>query len=161
MLLRLDISQFTATSRHNWCPNLPRYIGSFSGINPKFWYVDPRNISTSYGHLNGSIYKLWWLSTLRRWLKSLCSCDEWLLFELQISKGARHKITQLSREKMEIFLYFTVSSFSGHRRANIWSQGSMESKVECVFPMVVWSKFLMGQYRDDHHRKDAPDLSKL
>ena len=29
-------------------------------------------------------------------------------------------------------------------------------KVECVFPMVIWPGFRMGQCREDDHRKDAP-----
>ena len=30
------------------------------------------------------------------------------------------------------------------------------NKVGCAFPMVIWSEFRMGQYRDDDHREDAP-----
>ena len=29
-------------------------------------------------------------------------------------------------------------------------------KVGCVFPMVIWPEFRMGQYRDDDHRDHAP-----
>ena len=32
----------------------------------------------------------------------------------------------------------------------------IKSKVRCVFPMVIWSEFRMGQKRDEDHRKDAP-----
>ena len=32
------------------------------------------------------------------------------------------------------------------------------NKVGCVFPMVIWSKFRMGQYSDDDHREDTPTL---
>ena len=28
-------------------------------------------------------------------------------------------------------------------------------KVGCVFPMIIWAEFRMGQYRDEDHRKDA------
>ena len=30
------------------------------------------------------------------------------------------------------------------------------TKVECVLPMVIWSEFRLGQYRDDEHQLDAP-----
>ena len=33
-------------------------------------------------------------------------------------------------------------------------------KVGRVFPLVIWSNSRMGQYRDDHHREDAPQFSK-
>ena len=32
------------------------------------------------------------------------------------------------------------------------------SQVGCVFPMVIWFEFRMGQYRDDEDRKDATPL---
>ena len=32
----------------------------------------------------------------------------------------------------------------------------LKYKVGCVFPMVIWSEFRMEQYKDDHHREDAP-----
>ena len=31
----------------------------------------------------------------------------------------------------------------------------MNSKVGHIFPMVIWSEFRIGQYRDDDHQKDA------
>ena len=31
-------------------------------------------------------------------------------------------------------------------------------KVGCVFLMVIWSEFCMGQYRDDHYRDNLPDF---
>ena len=34
----------------------------------------------------------------------------------------------------------------------------LASKVWCVFSVVIWPKFCMGQYRDDY-RKDAPNFS--
>ena len=39
--------------------------------------------------------------------------------------------------------------FSGHGRFLCFT------KVGCVLPMVIWSKFRMGQYRDDNHREEA------
>ena len=39
--------------------------------------------------------------------------------------------------------------------------GQMYSKVGCVFSMVIWSEFCMGQYKDNHHREDAPHLIVL
>ena len=37
------------------------------------------------------------------------------------------------------------------------------SKVGCVYPMVNWSEFRMGQYRDNDHREDTShfNLSQL
>ena len=32
----------------------------------------------------------------------------------------------------------------------------VKNKVECVFPVVIWSEFRMVQYRDDDHWEDAP-----
>ena len=32
-------------------------------------------------------------------------------------------------------------------------------KVGCVFAMVIWSEFCMGQYRDRDHREYAPDFT--
>ena len=32
---------------------------------------------------------------------------------------------------------------------------NIRGKVGCVFPMVIWSEFRMGQYRDDETREDA------
>ena len=32
-------------------------------------------------------------------------------------------------------------------------------KVGCIFPMVIWSEFRMGQYWDDDHREDAPQFT--
>ena len=34
------------------------------------------------------------------------------------------------------------------------------TKMGCVFPMVIWSEFRMGQYRDDDHREDASHFIK-
>ena len=33
------------------------------------------------------------------------------------------------------------------------------TKLGCVFAMVIWSEFRMGQYRDRDHREDAPDFT--
>ena len=33
------------------------------------------------------------------------------------------------------------------------------SKVGCIFPMIILSEFRMGQYRDDDHREDAPHFT--
>ena len=32
-------------------------------------------------------------------------------------------------------------------------------KVGPVFPMVIWSEFRLGKYRDDDHREDAPHFN--
>ena len=35
----------------------------------------------------------------------------------------------------------------------IWGR---DGKVECIFPMVIWSDFFMADYRDDDHQESAP-----
>ena len=32
-------------------------------------------------------------------------------------------------------------------------------KVGCIFSMVIWSEFRVGQYRDDDHLEDAPQFN--
>ena len=41
----------------------------------------------------------------------------------------------------------------------IWVNLIISWKVECVFPMVIWSEFRLGQYRVDDHREDAPHFN--
>ena len=36
-----------------------------------------------------------------------------------------------------------------------------ESKVGCIFPVVISSEFRLGQYRDDDHREDALHCNNL
>ena len=33
--------------------------------------------------------------------------------------------------------------------------GRLSTKVGCILPMVIWSEFRLGKYRDDNHREDA------
>ena len=40
--------------------------------------------------------------------------------------------------------------------ANVIGSLKLQFKVGCVFQMVIWSEFRMGQYSDDDHREDAP-----
>ena len=35
---------------------------------------------------------------------------------------------------------------------------TQNGKVGCVFPMVIWSEFRIGQYRDGDHREDTPQF---
>ena len=35
------------------------------------------------------------------------------------------------------------------------------NKVGRVFPMVIWSEFRLGKYRDDDHREDAAHFSMI
>ena len=37
-------------------------------------------------------------------------------------------------------------------------QTQFNNKVGCVFTMVIWSEFRMGQNRDNDHREEAPRL---
>ena len=39
-------------------------------------------------------------------------------------------------------------------------QSGRSNKVQCVNPMVIWSGFWMGQYRDDYHRETHTILPK-
>ena len=41
---------------------------------------------------------------------------------------------------------------------NLWVSLQQYRKVGCVFPMVTWSEFRMGQHRADDHREDAPNF---
>ena len=43
--------------------------------------------------------------------------------------------------------------------ANVIGSLKLQFKVGCVFPMVIWSEFRMGQYRDDDHREDTPHFN--
>ena len=36
-----------------------------------------------------------------------------------------------------------------------------QNKVECVYPIVIWSEFRIGKYRDDDNWEDAPHFRKL
>ena len=45
-----------------------------------------------------------------------------------------------------------------------YSEGSIYISIYkegCVYPMVIWSEFRLGKYRDDDHREDAPHFSSL
>ena len=37
-------------------------------------------------------------------------------------------------------------------------QTQLSNKLECVFTMVIWSEFRMGQNRDSNHPEEAPRL---
>ena len=99
---------------------LPQLMSDFTEVywkfqrNPKFGYVDPRNISTSYGQLNGSIYKLWWLSTLRRWLSLPAVVMNDFCLNFRLVKGRVIKLlslntvssNKLSRENGDLSLFY-------------------------------------------------------
>ena len=46
--------------------------------------------------------------------------------------------------------------YKNHLAKRLLKQKVFRNKVECVFPMVIWSKFRMGQYKDNDHREDTP-----
>ena len=45
--------------------------------------------------------------------------------------------------------------------AQVEFQIGVSHKVRRVLSMVIWSEFYMGQYRDNHHREDAPQFRML
>ena len=56
-----------------------------------------------------------------------------------------------------LFIFYQIFSPDRHGFSNeftcIGCTGN--AKVGCVFPMVIWSEFCMGQDRDNDHREDA------
>ena len=46
--------------------------------------------------------------------------------------------------------------YKNHLAKRLLKQKVFRNKVGCVFLMVIWSEFRMGQYRHDDHREDAP-----
>jgi len=42
-----------------------------------------------------------------------------------------------------------------------WKMRFCFNKVGCVFAMVIWSEFSMGQYRDKYHREDASHFIRM
>ena len=65
-------------------------------------------------------------------------------------------------QRMEYFLIVNLNKKSKLRKESTKMSGGWRSvviklaTVGCVFPMVIWSEFRMGQYRHDDHREDAP-----
>ena len=44
-------------------------------------------------------------------------------------------------------------------KVSFWIDKGVDCKVGCVFSMVIWSDFHIGQERDDNHREDAPHFT--
>ena len=63
-------------------------------------------------------------------------------------------------QKVILFTMSTTNRISGSGQFSnscyiSYVSYSMIYKVECVFPMIIWPEFRMGQYRDDDHREQA------
>ena len=43
----------------------------------------------------------------------------------------------------------------------ILDSNRIHPKVGSVFPMVIWSEFRVGQYKDDNHREDVDKIRIL
>ena len=66
----------------------------------------------------------------------------------------------LVRNEEYVGLYFNLTAWSDHVKGTVQLYATNStlvglSKVGCIFPIVIWSEFRMGQYRDDYHREDA------
>ena len=92
-------------------------------------------------------WKIWKFS----WVMSLC------LLDMEVCLWPKQKfLFSIHHLSIQMLLPKSFVKFPGNHFQNSFKW--LNSKVGCIFPMIISSHFCMRQQRDDDHREDAPTL---